>query len=375
MLPHPPLRVCHFSSSAIGAPYFRNITTGLTAAGFFVLCASLRDEPPPEWLAVCGSARYAELGAVAGWHYPVAVGRLARLLVRERIDILQTHLFDAGVLGVVAGRLARVPLVIVTRHHSDQTALVGSRFHVALDRWMARSADGVVAVSHAVRDYMITQDRITNTPIEVIHLGFDFGALQASVADGQRVRREFGLSQDFTIGCIAHFFETKGHAYLISALRGLASAIPDVRLLLVGGGNRSRVEDLGREHGVAERVVFAGHRSDVPACLKAVDVVVHPSLSEAFSQVVIEAMAVGAPLVATDVGGAREVITDGETGILIPPADVPAIVEAVLRLHRAPDLRDRLAAAGKRSVMERFTVERMVGSQIDCYRRWLKAKA
>jgi glycosyltransferase involved in cell wall biosynthesis len=105
--------------------------------------------------------------------------------------------------------------------------------------------------------------------------------------------------------------------------------------------------------------------------MRAADVVVHPSLSEAFSQVLIEAMAVGTPLVSTDVGGAREAIADGETGLLVPPADVGAIVRAVSRLYRDPGLGRRLAAAAGESVRRRFTVEHMVRRQVECYRRML----
>jgi len=156
-----------------------------------------------------------------------------------------------------------------------------------------------------------------------------------------------------------------------NALAELTTEIPGVKLLLVGGGERDELERQARQLGVDDRLVFAGHRSDVPACMRAMDVVVHPSLSEAFSQVVIEAMASGTPLVSTDVGAAREVIVDGKTALLIPPADVGAIVDAVRRLHADDGLRRRLAASARESVSTRFTVERMVRRQLDCYRRWL----
>ncbi len=142
----------------------------------------------------------------------------------------------------------------------------------------------------------------------------------------------------------------KGQSHLIAALSELSERIPDAKLLLVGGGERGALEAQAQKLGVGERVVFAGHRNDVPACMRAMDVVVHPSLSEAFSQVVIEAMASGTPLVSTDVGGAREVIEDGETGLLTPPADVVAIVAAVLRVHDDEILGRRLSEAARESV-------------------------
>jgi glycosyltransferase involved in cell wall biosynthesis len=347
------------------------MATGLVGAGWTVYCANLRAGPEPHWLQSLSGASHLSLDADALRHYPAAIVRLARFLRRERIDVLQSHLFDGGVVGVLAARLARTPLVIVTRHHTDQVLLVGTKLHVQLDRWMARAADGVVAVSNAVRDHLVSKDGVDATPIEVIYLGFDFDRLQEEAAEGERVRCELALSDGFVIGCVAQLYETKGQSYLITALAELIDRIPDAKLLIVGGTDRTRLEAQARKLGVFDRVVFAGHRRDVPACLRAMNVVVHPSLSEAFSQVVIEAMASGTPLVSTDVGGAREVIEDGETGLLVPPADVAAIVTAVLRLHGDGRLRMRLSQAGRLSVTSRFTVDRMVERQLDCYRRWL----
>lgn len=366
-----PLRVCHFCTTAVDAPYFRNMASGLLGAGHTPYLVNLNRAPEPEWLRTLPGANYLCLDANSRRRYPGATLRLARFLKRERIDVLQTHLFEAGMVGVLAARLARTPLLVVTRHHTDQVALIGTSIHVKLDRWMARRADGVVAVSNAVRNYLVSQDGIAQTPIEVIYLGFDFDQLQASAADGRRVRRELGLGDSFVIGCVAQLYETKGQSYLVAALAELMTQIPTLKLLLVGGGSGEVLVQQARRLGVNDKVVFAGHRKDVPACMRAMDVIVHPSLSEAFSQVVIEAMASGTPLVSTDVGGAREVIVDGETALLVPSADSTAIVEAVRRLHVDEGLRRRLGASARESVTRQFTVERMVQGQVDCYRRWL----
>jgi glycosyltransferase involved in cell wall biosynthesis len=296
---------------------------------------------------------------------------LARLLSRRKIDILQTHLFDAGLIGLLAARLAQTPIVILTRHHSDQVRMAGSRFHVGLDRWMARQADAVVAVSHAVRTYMMLNDGIDGERIAVINLGFDFSQLSPTDDERRGIRVEFGIGHEFLIGCVASFFRTKGHRYLLAALSLIVKEIPNVRLLLVGPGDPTPLEATIKELGLENHVIIAGYRKDVPACMGAADIVVHPSLSEAFSQVVIEAMGVGTALIATDVGGAREVVTHRENGILVPPADASAIASTVLELHRNPGFRQRLAVSGQASVRRRFTVERMVEQQVDCYKHLL----
>src|SRR5207245_2747987 len=131
--------------------------------------------------------------------------------------------------------------------------------------------------------------------------------------------------------------------------------VPNLKVLLLGGGDRSAIEAIVREHDIGDHVIFAGYRRDVPACLRAMDVVVHPSLTEAFCQTVIEALAAGAPLVATNVAAAPEVVTDGVHGLLVPPADADALAAAVLRIYRDPPQGRRMAEAGKGSVTERFT--------------------
>jgi glycosyltransferase involved in cell wall biosynthesis len=107
--------------------------------------------------------------------------------------------------------------------------------------------------------------------------------------------------------------------------------------------------------------------------MRAMDVVIHPSLTEAFCQTVVEALAAGAPLVVTDVAAASEVVRHGENGMLVPPRDPAAIADAVRTLHRDPAATRRMADAGQRSVRERFTIDRMVSQQVACYHRWLDA--
>jgi glycosyltransferase involved in cell wall biosynthesis len=365
------MRICQFSSASLDSHYFANLCRGLSEKGISVALASLQQRQHPGWLLELADARYFFLDAGSWLSYPQAVLRLARVLRRERIDILQTHLFHAGLIGVLAAKLASVPVCIVTRHHTDEAGMVGTKLHVGLDRLMARMADGVVVLSQAVKKHMISSERLVEDKIEVIYQGFDFNKLSASEEDRQRVRSEFGFGSDFVIGYVARFFKTKAHSHLIAACSELVKEIPNMRLLLLGGGDRSSITEMIPPH-LKDRVVFAGYRMDVPACIRAMDVVVHPSLTEAFCQAHVETMAVGTPLIATNVAAAPEVITPGKTGILIPPADPGAIVTAVLQLYQNPELGRRMAIAGQESVRRRFTIERMVDQQANCYERLLK---
>jgi glycosyltransferase involved in cell wall biosynthesis len=362
-------------ATTLDTHYFANLGRGLMAHGLSVHGASLSAPEPPAWLAGSPAADYLSVNARSRAAYPAAVLRLARWLRDRRIDVVQTHLFEAGLVGLAAARLARVPLAIVTRHHTDEMWIAGTRAHIAADRLMTRWADRIVVLSQAVRTHMVTHEGAPADKIDVIYQGFDFASLGATDEDGRRVRAELGLDGAFVIGCVARFFKTKGHVYLIAAARQLAREIPNLRVLLLGGGERGGIEAMVREHGLEDRVLFAGYRRDVPACMRAMNAVVHPSLTEAFCQTVIEALAAERPLIVTDVAAASEVVTDGVNGLLVPPADAGALAAAVLRLHRDPALGHRMARAGKRSVTERFTIDRMVQSQIECYRRWLPPAA
>lgn len=364
------MRICHITTATLDTHYFKNLAEGFSARGLDSIWVSLTEKQRPSWMQQLDGINYFSLDAPTRVYYPRAVFRLARLLRKHRIDLLQTHLFDAGLVGVLAARLAQIP-VIVTRHHLDQAFLIGTRMHIALDGWMARQADHVVVLSQAVRNHLINAERIDRETVETNYQGFDFEALSPTDEDRQRIRAEFNFTSEFVIGCVAQLFKTKGHLYLLSAIKDLVPEIPEIRVLLLGTGDRSFVETIVNDLGLKERVVFAGFRTDAAACMKAMDLLVHPSLSEAFCQVLIEGMAVGTAVISTDVGGAPEVITDGETGLLVPPADAKAIAEAVLSLYRDPQRRSEIASAGQTSVRRRFTVPRMVVQQIECYQRLL----
>jgi glycosyltransferase involved in cell wall biosynthesis len=364
------MHVCHVCGTTLDSHYFANLGRGLHAAGIRVSAVSLIDPAPPAWLReIVGDYRY--LGATRKAQYPLAIVRLAAWLRAVMPDVVQTHLIDGGIVGVAAARLARVPLVILTRHHTAEIEIVGTSLHGWCDRVLTRQADRVVGLSQAVQTHMVTREGAPAEKIDVIYQGFDFTALDATDDDRHRVRAELGLDASFVIGCVARFFRTKGHVYLLAAAAELARDIPNLKVLLLGGGDRSSIEAIVRAKGLEDRVIFAGYRRDVPACMRAMDVVVHPSLTEAFCQTVVEALAAGAPLVATNVAAAPEVVADGVHGLLVPPAEPRAIAAAVLRIFRDPALGRRMAEEGRRSVTERFTIGRMVANQIDCYRRWL----
>lgn len=362
------LRVCHVCATTLDSHYFANLGRGLQARGVTVSGVSLIDPTTPGWLQDIGG-EYLCLNARRKTTYPRAVLQLAHWLRKRSVDIVQTHLVDGAIAGIAAARLARTPVAILTRHHTEEVEMIGTRLHVWCDRVLSARADRVVVLSQAVKTHMVEREGAPADKIDVIYQGFDFAALAATDDDRRRVRAQLGLDGSFVIGCVARFFRTKGHSHLLAAARELAREIPTLKVLLLGGGDRASIEAMVRENNLEDRVIFAGYRRDVPACMRAMDVVVHPSLTEAFCQTVVEALAAGAPLIATNVAAAPEVVTDGVHGFLVPPADPAAIAAAVFRVYRDPALARRMADEGRRSVTARFTIDRMVTKQIECYRQ------
>lgn len=368
------MHVCHFCDTTFETDFFRNIVAGLTDRGVSVSLVELATGPPPTWLVQFPGVEYLNLGASNKIQYPGAAYRLSRFLSRQNVDILHTHLFFAGIIGLLSKRLRPNTIVALMRHHTGVVRMLGTRLHIAADKWMAKRADHVMTVSEAARAYMRETDGIDRDDIEVVHIGFDFEKLAPSSESRLRLRDEFGFAaDDFVIGYVANFVPGKGHLQLVQAFERVSKEISAARLFLIGQGMLSDLESAAERIGPS-RVIFGGWRDDVPGCLNAMDLFVQPSLSEAFSQVLIEAMGTGLPVIATDVGGAREVIDDGENGILIEAGQAETIAEQIRRVHNDPGLRSRLAAEGRRSVLERFTAERMVDRLFSLYSGWLADK-
>jgi glycosyltransferase involved in cell wall biosynthesis len=287
------------------------------------------------------------------------------------VDILHTHLFYAGLIGVLAGKLHKGTQTALMRHHTSVVRMLGSFLHVAADKWMAENAGHVMTVSEAARRYMLEVDGIRRSDIEVVYLGFDFGKFRPNAAERSRVRSELGLTdEDVVVGYVGAVIPGKGHLQLVRAFKAVIADEPRAKLLIVGRGSLPEVDEAIRDLP-PESVIMAGWREDVPSCLNAMDIFVQPSLSEAFSQVLIEAMGCGVPVIASDVGGAREVVESGVNGMIVQPDAVEPLAREIVNLVRYPERRRSFSDRGLQTVRERFGVEQMVARQIGLYERWL----
>jgi len=179
---------------------------------------------------------------------------------------------------------------------------------------------------------------------------------------GRFLREQLQLRvTDFVACTIAGFRPEKGHGHLIRAFARVVKSRPDSYLLLAGDGpTRLGTEACVRQHGIEQNVRFLGTRGDVRTVLAASDVSVMPSTSETFSMAMLESLAMGVPVIATDVGGAMEAVKPGITGLLVPVGDDRALAQSIMELARDPEMRSHIGARGRTEVCEKFTYQMMV---------------
>jgi glycosyltransferase involved in cell wall biosynthesis len=244
-----------------------------------------------------------------------------------------------------------------------------TRGQIRLQRLAYRFASKVVANSSAAQA-MLRSEGLAPTSIAVIPNGVHVDSFPP-----RRAERPRGGPP--TVITVANLRPEKNHETLIAAAAVLAPRFPGLRLRIVGTGpRREALQALVASRGLHHHVEFLGHREDVPALLADADVFVLPSRSEAFPNSAIEAMAAGLPVVATAVGGLRELIDDGRTGLLVPrPDDAGALAGAVERVLADDALAARLGAAARAEARERYSFDRMVGAFEDLYVTALPARA
>jgi glycosyltransferase involved in cell wall biosynthesis len=296
------------------------------------------------------------------------LGRLAAFIRRFAPDIVNPHLFRST---AVAAPLARLhgARVVETYHGREgwRRGLVRGSF--LPDRLVARLVDRVIAVSEAARTFLVRGKGYPERKITVVPNGRDLSVYRPGVARDS-ARKELGLDRAVPlVGVVGRLEAQKGHGYLLQAWPEVVEEFPDARLLLVGEGSlRGELEARARTLGVAESIIFAGFRADIPRMLDAVDVVALPSLYEGMPLTAIEGSAMARPVVATAVDGTPEVVRDGRTGRLVPPADPGALSRALRDLLRDPETARRMGEAGRDWVLTRFDLERQVAATAHVYR-------
>jgi len=279
---------------------------------------------------------------------PRILADLVALARARHARILHVHGYAAADFGRLAARRVGAKLVL-HEHFADPRM---PRYQALADRLLAGLTDRAIAVSASTRDFLVAERHVPAPRVRLIWNGApldEFAA--ASREQGLVVRRALGVPEDALLfGIVGRLSEQKGHRYLLDAMAQVFAKTPRARLLIAGDGDRTApLQAQASSLGIDERVVFAGHRSDVPELLAALDVFCISSTYEGTPLVLFEAMAAGKAIVSTAVDGCREVLQDGVTALLAPPADPASLATALLRTAEDAGLRQQLAANARKA--------------------------
>ncbi len=346
------------------------------------LVAGRVGEAEGDYLALHGAApeRFVSLPAlgrnVESWRDWTALWSLVRLMRTFRPHVVHTHTSKAGALGRIAATVCRVPVVVHTFHGHVFDAYFSpfkTRLVVAAERMLARGAHALVAVTPRVRRDVLARGIGADGKVVVVSLGLDLDPLLAAPARRGELRRELGVPPDAPlVGIVARLVTVKAHEVFLQAAKAIAPVRPDIVFLIVGDGDRrAELEGAARAAGLGSRVRFLGWRADLDRIHADLDVVVLTSKNEGSPIALIEAMAAARAVVSTRAGGVEDVVTDGETGVVVPVGDASAVARAILDLIEDPARAARLGVAGRASVVARFGSGRLVGDIDALYQRLL----
>lgn len=288
--------------------------------------------------------------------------KLVRLLRIEKVDILHTYMFTSNSFGRVAGAVARVPKIVVSERCVD---IWKNKFHFLIDRILLHWTDKVICVSNGVRKFYVDKIDISDEKAVTIYNGLAIEHCHTN-AD---ITKKYGLcSGNRIIGTIGRLTLQKGLKYLIHSAAIALRQTPQIKLFIIGDGpEKKNLVKLVNNLGISERVIFTGFQKDVMPFLKVMEIFVLPSLFEGLPNVVLEAMAFEKPVVAINIPGVDEVVTDGETGVLVPPRSPESLADAIIELLNNEGKARRMGISGRERVEKYFNIELMVEKYENVY--------
>jgi glycosyltransferase involved in cell wall biosynthesis len=373
----------------VGGPalHVAYLTEGLAARGYdttLVAGSLAHGEQSMAHVARQRGARIVTLPHLAREVSPLndllAVRHLAKLIRAERPQILHTHTAKAGAVGRVAALLAgdaRPPIVVHTFHghvlrgYFNPAATLMFR---TLERWLASVTTRLIAVSPEVRDDLVRLGVAPREKFTVIRLGIELDERVGADEEARReTRRRMGIAPDaFVVGWVGRMTAVKRTDDVLLAFKGVLDRDVDAWLCLIGDGpDRPRLERRAHDLGIVRRCLFVGYQDDVAPYYEAIDALLLPSVNEGTPVSVIEALAAERPAVATRVGGVPDVVRDGVDGYLVDVGDADTLAERLVELAGDPGKRDAMGREGRKRVLERYAVDRLVDDVDVLYRELL----
>jgi glycosyltransferase involved in cell wall biosynthesis len=299
---------------------------------------------------------------------------LIKIFKSEKLKII--HINNGGypaayscLAAVIAARMNKIPVILMTVNNIAADRRFPQFAEKILDRWVERSSDRIITASEASKESLCRKRGFSWNKLHNIYYGIDLDGLYGPKHD-QRIRKEFHLDKSFQlVGMVGSFEKRKGHQYLFNAIPSIIQKVKNVRFVIIGGGeNQENIIHLARELGIESHLVFTGYRTDVLSFMSIFDIFVLPSTSfESLPFVILEAMAMGRPVVATKVAGIPEEIVDGVNGLLVPPKDSGSLAKAIAVLLRDRVRAQKMGQMGKKRFKEMFTIDRMIKETLSLY--------
>jgi glycosyltransferase involved in cell wall biosynthesis len=291
------------------------------------------------------------------WTLPFKLGNLFK---EHEISLINTHNQGPWLYGVIASFLTGIPLL-----HTEHTTM--AYLPKKASRWkyiewlLALFTKKITTVSKSVADYMVKEEKINNRKIKVIYNGIDPKRYAINI-DTALKKKDFSIKEsEFVIGNIASLSSKKDQNTLLRAFSLVIQMLPNVRLLIAGDGPlRAELNNLTKNLGIEEKVSFLGNRMDVPELLKILDVFVLSSIMEGFPIVLIEAMAAGVPIVATNVDGNSESVIHNQTGFIVKPKNVTDMANAIFQILSNKEKAMQMGETGTKRVIDLFTFDKMI---------------
>lgn len=300
---------------------------------------------------------------IKGSFDPFGLSGLWRIIRANNIEILHAH--QGKVFWPCIFMKWLMPgLKVVFHRHAQLPHRFYSRSHY---RW----ADRVIAISKIVAKELIEREKVQSSKIRVVYNGTDFERFNSNVS-GEEIRKKYNLVNDPVIGTVAAMNKPKGKGqeYLIEAAQIVRQRFPQAKYLIVGDGPiMESLKNLSKKLGVADRVTFTGYQEDVEKYVAAMDIFCFLSWdTEGFGQVMVEAQAMGKPVIGTDIGGIPETFQDGECGFLIPPKNSELLAGILVMLLEEQSKRINMGKAAQKFVKENFSLDSMVQNVLDVYK-------
>ncbi|MFN9507755.1 MAG: glycosyltransferase family 4 protein [Planctomycetota bacterium] len=291
--------------------------------------------------------------------------RAARILQKHltqlRPDVVHTHSAKAGILGRSVAWKLKIPCVVHTVHgapfHPYQAWPVRKLYQIC-ERWAARRCHRLISVADAMTDLLVEAKIAERSKFVTIYSGMDIEPFLNADQNRLQLRKDLGIRpEDIVVGKIARLFHLKGHQYLLACAQRVVQADPRIRFLLVGDGIlRESLEKEIASMGLKNHFIFTGlvPPHEIPELIGAMDMLMHVSLREGLARALPQALLAGKPVISYDIDGAKEVVIEDQTGILLPPKSIQPLGDAILKLANDADLRTRLGLQGRLLCQERL---------------------